>query len=156
MVGLNPVLRCLMQVEEGLERGQAVRDVLLTWIERRTLYHQEILPEERDLEAQILILLRRIEANGHDDAVWDHSDSEASLLRQSFFNTLIFGMEGHSILVRLQELRVEIEQQLELDMKAHVESLPLKMLIPLLLFMFPAFLILLLGPITSNFLEALK
>lgn len=159
MVDLNPVLRCLMQVEEGLSRGEAVRDILLSWIDRRNgdlTYQPESSSEDRKLEAEILHLLRQTESDGRDLQGAVHFSSETPVLRQAFFNTLLFGIQGHSVLSRLQELRAEIEQQLELDMKTHVEALPLKMLVPLLLFMFPAFLILLLGPITSNFLEALK
>lgn len=159
MVSVNPVLRCLMQVEDGLSRGEAIRDILLSWMDRASHGSGDgsaVSAEERQLEAEILVLLRHTEAQSHGGGEFPLVGAKPSLLRQAFFNTLLFGIEGHSVLSRLHELRIEIEQQLELDMKAHVDSLPLKMLAPLLLFMFPAFLILLLGPITSNFVEALK
>lgn len=152
MVGLNPVLRFLMAIEEGVNRGDAIRDIVLQYVAQPATTRIE-----RTLERQILGFLRSIEQTCESDhAMGDESGDEMSLYRQSLFSLLFVGVQGNSILPQLRELRSEIEAQLELDMKAHIESLPLKMLIPLLLGMFPAFLILLLGPITQNFLEALK
>ena len=149
MVGLNPVLNFLITVEESLSRGEAVRDAVLAWLGReRTRSH--------DFQREVLEFLRKTERIDPSYA-FDASDLRCrTLFRHSLFAILADGMNGSSILPRLRELRIEVEAQLELDMKAHVESLPLKMLVPLLLCMFPAFLILLLGPITRNFVEALQ
>ena len=156
MVGLNPVLRCLMSIEDSLIRGDAVRDSLMQWLdqESRGSNHRRS-SGGREFQREILEFLRKTESN--ETTSFDACVLRCrTLYRQSLFVILMDGLRGNSILPRLRELRNEIEAQLELDMKSHVDSLPLKMLAPLLLCMFPAFLILLLGPITQNFVEALK
>ena len=167
MVSLNPVLRCVMAVEEGIARGQSVRDIILRWLDdemrnsassfSRSARETE---SERSFRENILGFLRQTESAVEKPAgISGHGGNERTfqtLYRQSFFLILENGVQGSSILPRLKELRLEIESQLELDMKAHIDSLPLKMLIPLLLCMFPAFLVLLLGPITQSFMETMK
>ena len=150
MVGLNPVLKCVMTVEEGLARGEAVRGTLLAWLDRDPRSNHVF-------RGEMLEFLRTTEnADGENFLGGVAQMRFETIYRRSLFDLLADGMLGNPILPRLRELRLEIESQLELDMKAHVESLPLKMLVPLLLVMFPAFLILLLGPITQNFMEALR
>jgi hypothetical protein len=160
MVGLNPVLRCLMSVEDSLVRGESVRDSIMQWLDRESRQSEAVLREkanEREFQRELLDFLRKTEGLEEINSSFEAADIKCrTVYRSSLLLILMDGLRGSSVLVRLRELRIEIESQLELDMKAHVESLPLKMLVPLLLFMFPAFLILLLGPITRNFVEALK
>ncbi len=146
-VSSNAVEKCVLFLEEGLARGESVRDALLVWYQTESktsadpTFNREILRFLRQTEMS--------EANLREERY-------QTLFREDLFSILAAGVQGHAILTRLRELRTEIDAQLELDMKAHVESLPLKMLVPLLLCMFPAFLVLLLGPITRNLLEALR
>lgn len=150
MVGLNPVLRFVISVEESLCRGEGVRDAILSWI-------RVDCGRSSQFQSEILEFMRKTEANLETSSDTILSELRGTtIFRQSLMAILYDGMRGNAILPRLRELRAEIEAQLELDMKAHVESLPLKMLWPLLMCMFPAFLILLLGPITRNFVEALR
>lgn len=146
----NPVMKCVLWIEEGIARGESVRDLLLSWYQTESNFSKDA-----GFNHEILRFLRRIEVSDASE-MGSHEETYRTLYRESFFSILAAGVQGHSILPRLRDLRLEVEAQLELDMKAHVESLPLKTLIPLLLCMFPAFLILLLGPITQNLLEALK
>ena len=47
----------------------------------------------------------------------------------------------------LRALETEVESKAEAELDAHVAALPFKVLLPLLLFQFPAYLLLLLGPL---------
>ena len=146
-VSSNAVAKCVLFLEERLARGEAVRDALLVWYQTESK-----TSADATFNREILRFLRQTEmpeSNFRDERC-------QTLFREDLFSILAAGVQGQAILTRLKELRTEIEAQLELDMKAHVESLPMKMLIPLLLCMFPAFLVLLLGPITRNLLEALR
>ncbi|CAN5605105.1 hypothetical protein BH10BDE1_BH10BDE1_21020 [soil metagenome] len=160
MVDLNPVLRCLLVIEESLARGESVREGINAWLGgemARAPYSFGEIYDRRAFRDEILDFMRRNESSEADSSRFVRVSSQVqSVYRQSLFLILESGIAGQAILPALKDLRSEIEAQLELDMKAHVESLPLKTLIPLLLCMFPAFLILLLGPITRNFLEVLK
>lgn len=157
MVGVNPVLRCLMYVEEGISRGDSIRDTLIVWIDRETAGRGANSRLHREFQNEILLFLRKTEVEAEKSTQFEMSRlNPKTQYRESLFTILFDGLNGHPVMPRLKELRGEIEAQLELDIKAHIESLPLKMLVPLLFAMFPAFLILLLGPITRNFVEALR
>ena len=156
MVGLNPVLKCVMAVEEGISRGDAVREALTQWLANESTRNQLGSRFNREFQNEVLLFLRNTEIfDGATSVIQTESDHK-TIYRRSLFGIIRDGLRGNPVLPQLKELRSEIESQLELDMKSHVESLPLKMLVPLLLAMFPAFLILLLGPITRNFVEALR
>lgn len=160
MVGVNPVLRCLMGLEESIVRGDSVRDSLMQWLDletRKAASGESAAALDREFIKEAMEFLRRSEDVDQTGHPLDVSDLRCrTVYRESLFIILSDGILGNAILPRMRELRTEIEAQLELDLKAHVDSLPLKMLVPLLLFMFPSFLILLLGPITRNFVEALR
>ncbi len=160
MVGVNPVLECIWAIEEGLHRGDSLRDALLRWSDVSAASRQPDCLYDREFRLQVLAVLRAVEAPG--DGLLDHPDFRPSrtpgpvtAFRESLFNILAAGLRGEAVLKDLEAVKSDIQQQLELDMKSHVETLPFKMLIPLLLFLFPAFLILLFGPIVRAFLHSL-
>jgi hypothetical protein len=68
---------------------------------------------------------------------------------------LLFGVRGESVLPRLREMEIEIRRQCDHEMDVFISRLPLFMLGPVLLLLFPAFLILLLGPLLDQFLKGL-
>ncbi len=152
MVDLNPVLSCLRTVEEFVTRGESVRDGLKFWLVADPAPPSR---EAQDFRAEVLEFLRSFETDDVESPSGQFLRPK-TVYRENLFQIFQTAFQGQAVLQSLKELRTEFESQLELDMKSHVDSLPLKMLIPLLLCMFPAFLILLLGPITRNFLEALK
>lgn len=156
MVGLNPVLKCLMTVEEGISRGDAVRESLTRWLANENSSGGLGSRFNREFQSEVLLFLRSTEVSEDAKGANQIESDYKTIYRRSFFGILRDGLRGNPVSPQLKELRIEIESQLELDMKSHIESLPLKMLVPLLLAMFPAFLILLLGPITRNFVEALR
>lgn len=53
---------------------------------------------------------------------------------------------GQPVLDHLAALEDEITKAADAELDIHISTLPFKMLIPLLLFQFPAYLVLLLGP----------
>jgi hypothetical protein len=57
------------------------------------------------------------------------------------------GCGGQPTLDHLCALEDEIEKAAQAELELHIATLPFKVLIPLLLFQFPAYLILLLGPL---------
>ena len=63
------------------------------------------------------------------------------------------GLGGVSIMGSLDVLYVEVFREQEQQMKRFLEKLPFRLLFPLLLCFFPAFLILLFGPIVQQILQ---
>ena len=76
--------------------------------------------------------------------------------RRALLLLLEQGLQGQSILDKLIDLEREIEVACEIEVKEDLEILPLKLLFPLLVLQFPAFLLLLVGPLTQKFLNALR
>lgn len=160
---VNVVLQCLVAIEEEVYRGRSLSDAALSWLSvenyqrrqrvlgfsdgYRTVFLNQFATVIRWLEEDHALEMTRL-------ARLDRKQ-ELSRHREQLFLILESGSRGASVLADWRELRKEVESQLELDIKGHVESLPLKMLMPLLLLLFPAFLVLLFGPITSAFLSAI-
>lgn len=161
---VNVVLQCLMAIEEEVCRGRSLHDAALSWLSvenyqrrQRTLgsndgYRRVFLDQfatiVRWLEEGRPIELDRLVG-------CDRNEGDIGRHREQLFLLLESANTGASVLAEWRALRREVEAQLEMDIKVHVESLPLKMLLPLLLLLFPAFLILLFGPITRAFLSAI-
>lgn len=76
--------------------------------------------------------------------------------RRALLEVLACGLGGQSISAQLESLRSEIANACDLEIKEHIEMLPLKMLAPLLLFQFPAFLLLLFGPLLRHLIQELN
>ena len=73
-------------------------------------------------------------------------------LRMVLAQVLDQGLQGASVLSNLEELYRQALGEQELQMKYHLEKLPFRLLLPLLLCFFPAFLLLLFGPLVNEFL----
>lgn len=146
---VNPVLACIWFVEEGIRRGESIREALMSWAAVSAASRTNEDRYGRDFRLQVLQLLRNAESASAVAVV------APSPYRENFFQILAAGFRGEAVLADLIVLKADIKNQLELDMKSHIETLPFKMLVPLLLFLFPSFLILLFGPITRSFLQSL-
>lgn len=144
MERVNEVFGFITAVEERLAQGQAVRDAAIGALESL---------RDRTLRREIFQVVRAFEEPSRESLCLGAATTS---YRRSLMSILLDGHRGRPILPRLLELRLEVERQLELDAKAHIEALPIKLLAPLLLLMFPAFLILLLGPILKQLLEVLE
>lgn len=83
----------------------------------------------------------------------DDGKSTESILRQlnpyrrTLLQTLERGLDGASIQHQLEQLEVELIDKCEGQIADHTAKMPFKLMIPLFLFIFPAFFILLLGPL---------
>lgn len=164
MDGMNLVLQCLAAIEEEIFRGRSSHDAALAWLNveneqtRRGLRGTHDVYNRTFLD-QFATVVRWLEEDQPLEfsrlARLEGRKNELGRQREQLFLLLESGKRGASVLTEWRTLRREVEMQLEMDLKAHVESLPLKMLLPLLFFLFPAFLILLFGPITRAFLSAI-
>lgn len=74
---------------------------------------------------------------------------------QIFLGIMADGLMGHSIFERLKSLEEELIEVCKDAFQRELDRLPYILMVPLLLFMFPAYLLLLLGPILNMFLNQL-
>lgn len=71
-------------------------------------------------------------------------------LQKAFLNLLERGLSGQPTLEHLSALESEVEDAAESELELFLAALPFKVLLPLLIFQFPAYLILLLGPLLRD------
>lgn len=141
MESLNPSLRLIIQVREFLDRGDSIRACL------REFARTDASPFANELGTW---LFHR--ENGRPYVV-----SEKRTMAEKFLFRLIDrGLNGEPIAGPLKELQDEVVEQCELQIEEFIALLPLKSLIPLLIFIFPAFMMLLLGPLAESLLTQLR
>lgn len=75
-----------------------------------------------------------------------------SPLKRAILLTLEKGLSGQTIYSNILELEAEAIQELTNEMDAHAKKVPMKMLIPLFVFLFPAFSVLLYVLVTQTIL----
>ena len=143
--GLSPPLKCLIEMQASITNGETARTGM-----KRYLSHVD--PRDQ-FAAEVRAFL----------FAWDQDHDWRTRVRKiksphrkALIEVAACGLAGQSILAHLESLREEMTAACELEIQAHIEMLPLKMLIPLLLFQFPAFLLLLFGPLLSHLIEELN
>lgn len=70
--------------------------------------------------------------------------------QRALLDLIARGVSGQPTLEHLQELEDEIEKAAHAELEMHLATLSFKVLIPLLVFQFPAYLILLVGPLLRD------
>lgn len=74
----------------------------------------------------------------------------------TFFEILHEGTRGVPIFEKLQEVEKAIFQLIDSELERKIQSLPFKLMLPTFLFLLPAYLVLLFGPITMKLIGGLK
>lgn len=74
--------------------------------------------------------------------------------QKAFVQLLTQGLAGGSILEPITRLEEEIRQVSQIELDEFIAQLPFRLMIPLIVFILPALLIMVLGPITLQLLEA--
>lgn len=141
MESITPTLRLVFCVRDALQNGETVRHGLRHFVERHpTPLAWGVTGWLRDRDqGQINVFSEQLKS------------SECHLLR-----LLERGLRGEAILGHLQEFERELVERCESQIDEFIESLPLKSLMPLLFLIFPAYLILLLGPLVERLLSSLQ
>lgn len=145
MEGIAPTLKCLLEMETAIQNGTSTRSAIVNYLEHNRRTDDCV----RDLADFFFC--------------WEQALDWKSLLRKlkspqrrALFELLASGLSGQSILSPLVELRKEVAEVCEMEIREKIELLPIQMLIPLLLFQFPAFLILIFGPLLSKLIEEIN
>lgn len=145
MDGLNPPLKCLIEIQSSLQNGETARAGAQRYLQRAST------------DDPFATTVRRFLFSWDQGQDWRRHVAElGSPHRRALIELLATAMSGQPILAHLEELRAEITSAASAEISRHLELLPLKMLIPLLLLQFPAFLILLFGPLLSKLLEEIN
>lgn len=141
MEGLAPPLELLLCVKRSMEKGQSIKIGILDYVKRS--------PDNfATLVARWLSLLQQ----GQDPR--PVVQSLTSVHRKTLLHILERGLKGESIHAILLQLEEEMVEACREEITNKLAKLPFIMLIPLLLFQFPAFLMLLFGPLLQNFFHS--
>ncbi|MBE8221812.1 MAG: hypothetical protein HAW60_03695 [Bdellovibrionales bacterium] len=81
---------------------------------------------------------------------------KTSYLKSSLFELFYMGLKGCGIYIPLKALEKELFIEAKRQVHRQLSKLPYIMLVPLLLFQLPSFLLLLFGPLLQNFLTQLS
>ena len=140
MVPLAPPLKAALEIRLQMENGHSVSQSVKNYIQNRI--HDEFA---KDLS----LWLFSIETG-------KSFQKPLSFYRKTLIEILERGLQGDPILDRLKEFEKETLEISKEELDKHLEKLPFICMIPLMLFQFPAFLLLLLGPVVLQLLDVLR
>ncbi len=136
MEDITPTLILLWDVKRAIERGQSIRIGVQNFIERT---------QKNQFKEQVkLWWLSQTGAQ----VVFD--SSKMSLSRKHLLEILEHGLRGLTILETLKSYEQELIFRCEDEIQKHIARLPMILMIPLMGLIFPAMLLLLLGPLLKT------
>jgi hypothetical protein len=145
MEGLAPPLKCLIEIQSALQNGEPARKGLARYL--------SAVPVSDVFASDVRRFL----------FAWDQGRDWKAIIakiesphRRVLLDLCATALSGQPILSHLDEFKSEMIGAVDLEIKTHLELLPIKMLVPLLLFQFPAFLLLLFGPLLSHLIQEIN
>lgn len=142
MVGLAPPLKAVLEIRLQLENGVSVSQAIQKYSKRNL---------EEPFAKKLGLWLFAKQTGKNEDEL-----SFSTFYRRRLVELLDNGLKGMPILEALCELEQDLIFAANEDLEQHLQKLPLISLIPLMLFEFPAFFLLLLGPLLLNLLSSLQ
>lgn len=142
MEGVAPPLALLLCVKRILEKGQPVKQGVLYYLKRH----------DGEFAIEVSRWMALLQQGKDTQGV---INSLSSQYRQVLLQLLERGMRGESVYSAIQGLEEELIEACEEEITNKLARLPFLLLVPLLLFQFPAFLMLLFGPLLQNFFHSL-
>lgn len=140
---LPSILSCTSYITLSLKQGVYLKTSLNTWskenINSFSLELREFL-QAWEAGADVTVIIKK----------------KKTYLKSSVFELFYLGLQGRSINIALKALEEELFDEAYRQVHRQLTKLPYVMLVPLLLFQLPSFLLLLLGPLMSNFLTQLS
>ncbi|OFZ18041.1 MAG: hypothetical protein A2Z20_07975 [Bdellovibrionales bacterium RBG_16_40_8] len=137
MEGLAPPLHLCIEVRMMMERGESINSGL-----------RKIIPEiEINFRQHVIKLLFEFDQYGK---VNHKNFASLTMYRRELLNLLVHGLCGEPILPRIIGLEHEIKTACLDEIQTYVNDLPLRGLLTMLLIQFPAFLLLLFGPLINE------
>ncbi len=139
MENIAPPLELLMEVRFGLEKGLSLRKTLQAYIEMQ--------PAD-SWRQQIGLWLQFLEMGRPPQEIL----GQMTFVRRQCLEVIEMGLRGEPIYPQICALEEEVYETAKLEIEEFVAVLPIKSLVPLLFFQFPAFLALLIGPFLTSLL----
>lgn len=142
MEGVAPPLELLLVVKRSLEKGQPTKEGVHLYLKRN----------QGEFALQVGQWFSLLQQGKDTQFLVSSLNSQH---RKTLLAVLERGLRGESIYEMLSLLEGEIIEACHDEITNKLARMPLVLLIPLLLFQFPAFLLLLFGPLLQNFFHSL-
>ncbi len=142
MEGLAPPLELLLSVKQAVEQGNSVKKGIQIYL----------LGEKNDFKE---VVLQFLSLHDQGKSVDELLSKISSMHRRALLNLLNKSLSGFPIYSALLELETELIHACEEEIQLKIAKLPFLLMIPLLLLLFPAFLLLLFGPLLHNLFHSL-
>lgn len=142
MEGLAPPLQLLCEVKRAIENGATSKQGTLNFVRKY----------QGEFPIQIARWLNLMEQGQKTD---NFLTVIPSIHRRALLQLLERGFRGESIYQPLLTMEEEIISACQDEQNRVLARLPFLLLVPLLFFMFPAYLVLLFGPLLGQFLQQL-
>lgn len=142
MEDISPSLELLLEVRAALDEGLSVRTGILHFLKGHHGSFKEVVSSwliKLDQGQETLTLIEQCHP-----------------CRRALLTLLEKGLRGIPVQPHLIELEKEIILSCEAELDDQIQKLPIKMMLPVLFLLFPAYLILLLGPVLLNILSQLQ
>jgi hypothetical protein len=134
---IPPVLSVVREVRWRMQAGRSMNESLRQYLEDATSPFAQSLREWWVMRSQGRELARS-------------RSPFSSHYQRALVHLIGRGCNGEPTLEHLTALESEIEKAAQMELELHVATLPFKVLLPLLFFQFPAYLLLLLGPLLRD------
>ncbi|MGE3975696.1 MAG: hypothetical protein AB7F59_14310 [Bdellovibrionales bacterium] len=134
MESLAPPLRLVLAMRRSVESGESVASATRKYLQ---------LPADELTPFVTQCLLHK------------KVDGSLSPCREAVLTVMQSGLDGQPILPALMRLEQEIIEQCQLEMQTTLDRIPFQLLWPMLLLQFPAYLLLLIGPLMEALLGGL-
>ncbi len=141
MANLAPPLELLLYVRRSIENSESIKSGIINYLQNSS----------GSFVSEVACWLRLQEQ----EKINIVGVPSSTIYRQSLLSLLEQGLKGQSIYKQLINLEDEMVQACEQDLEKFVAQLPFKVLPALMLLQFPAFLMVLLGPLVKHFLNSL-
>jgi len=139
---IAPPLQLVANIKRSVEVGSSIRSGILAFIQAENSNFAKDVSKWISLNDQGLDTMFILQ-------------KQRSQYRRSLLELLERGLRGESIYVYLCQLEQEIIEACQDEISRKLSKLPFLLLGPLLLMQFPAFLLLLFGPLLENFFHSL-
>ncbi|MES3037875.1 MAG: hypothetical protein V4736_08215 [Bdellovibrionota bacterium] len=140
MEDINPTLWLVLTIKKALEHGESVRSALLRI--------EKVAPQS--LRHEIHQWRLSIEGKGKHLNI-----RQMSPYRRHAYDLMEKGLKGESIHLALENLETEVISACKREIEERIAKLPFILMIPLMLFQFPALILVSLGPFFIEMMDAI-
>lgn len=137
MEDISPTLIFLWEIKRALEKSQSIQSGIQSYLNKK---------HGTDFAFQVEHWWM---AQANKRTPFDKKD--IYMTRKYLFDILEMGLNGQAILETLKIYEKELIQSCEDEIQRHIAHLPLILMIPLMGLIFPALMLLLVGPLLSTF-----